>query len=204
MNIDGRRIDPRSIVIHGDDGMENRCGYRAAPPHPTSTFAAESAMEFAEMATDARHTRYYTRYGNPTNERVEAIIAGLEGAEACLLAASGMGAISTAVLTLVNAGDDVIIQRNHYMGTSKLFAELLPRSASPRRLSIRRRRTAFAEALTSRTRLIVVETPANPTMQLTDLAAVATIAKKHGALTLADNTFASRSTSDHSIAGSIW
>lgn len=190
MTNDRRRLDPRSIVIHGDDGIE-RTADIAPPLHPTSTFAAESALEFAEMATDARHTRYYTRYGNPTNERVEAIIAGLEGAEACLLTASGMGAIATAVLTLVNAGDHVIIQRNHYMGTSKLFAEMLPRFGVTSTVVDQASPDAFAEALTSSTKLIVVETPANPTMQLTDLAAVAAIAKRHGALTLADNTFAS-------------
>src|SRR3954449_12371914 len=96
--------DPASIVIHGDDGLE-RTADIAPPLHPTSTFAAVSADEFASMATDARHPRYYTRYGNPTNERGEAILAALEGAEASMLTASGMGALSTAVLTLVSAGD---------------------------------------------------------------------------------------------------
>src|SRR5215212_6918736 len=95
-----RPLDVASIVIHGDDGIEPVTDV-APPLHPTSTFAATDAAEFAAMATDTRHPRYYTRYGNPTHQRVEAVLAALEGAEAAMLTASGMGAIATAVLTLV-------------------------------------------------------------------------------------------------------
>ncbi len=185
-----RALDFDSIVIHADDGIEQTADI-APPLHPTSTFAAESAAEFAEMATDARHPRYYSRYGNPTNQRVEAIIAKLEGAEAAILAASGMGAISTAVLTFVNAGDHVIIQRNHYMGTSKLFAELLPRFGVRTTFVDQTDINAFESAIEDTTRLIVVESPANPTMQLTDLRAIADLARSRSIKTLADNTFSS-------------
>lgn len=185
-----RALDFESIVIHGDDGIEQTADI-APPLHPTSTFAAESAAEFAEMATDARHPRYYSRYGNPTNQRVEAIIAKLEGAEAAILAASGMGAISTAVLTFLSAGDHVIIQRNHYMGTSKLFAELLPRFGVRTTVVDQTEISAFESAIEDATKLIVIETPANPTMQLTDLRAVADLARTRSIKTLADNTFSS-------------
>jgi methionine-gamma-lyase len=184
------QLDPASIVIHGDDGIEPVADI-APPIHPTSTFAAEDAAEFAAMATDARHPRYYTRYGNPTHQRVEAVLAALEGAEAAMLAASGMGAISTAVLTIVGAGDHVIAQRNHYMGTAKLFSELLPRFGVRTTIVDQTDVAAFADAIEDRTRLIVVESPANPTMQLTDLRAVADLARAREITTLADNTFAS-------------
>ena len=143
------------------------------------------------MATDSRHPRFYTRYGNPTHQRVEAVLASLEGAEAAMLAASGMGALSTAVLTLVSTGDHVVAQRNHYMGTTKLFDELLPRFGISVTFVDQTDLAAFEGALESNTRLIMVETPANPTMQLTDLRAVADLARPRGITTLADNTFAS-------------
>lgn len=187
---DPRRLDPASLVIHADDGIEHVADV-APPIHPTSTFVAESAAEFAAMATDARHPRYYTRYGNPTHERGEAVLAALEGAESAMLTASGMGAMATAVLTLVGAGDHVVIQRNHYMGTAKLFAELLPRFGVRATAIDQTEVEAFAAALEPTTRLIVVESPANPTLQLTDLAAVAELATARGILTIADNTFVS-------------
>src|SRR3546814_3167733 len=79
------------------------------------------------MANTPRHPAFYTRYGNPVQKRVEAILAELEGTETALLMASGMGAISTTILALVSRGDHVIAQRRHYMSTSKLFEEVLPR-----------------------------------------------------------------------------
>jgi methionine-gamma-lyase len=187
---DARELDPASLVVHGDEGIEAIADI-APPLHPTSTFAAGDAAEFAAMATDARHPRYYTRYGNPTHQRAEAILARLEGAEACLLAASGMGAIATTLLTLLNAGDHVVAQRNHYMGTSKLLTDLLPRFGVRCTTVDQTSVAAFADVIEPATRVIVVETPANPTMQLTDLRAVAELARIHGIVTLADNTFAS-------------
>ncbi len=183
-------LSPASLVIHADEASEASASV-APPLYQTSTFRAETAEEFAAMATEARHPRYYTRYGNPTLARAEAVVAALEGAEAALVTASGMGAISTAVLTLVGQGDHVIAQRNHYMGTSKLLAEFLPRFGITSTLVDQTDPAAFAAALTPRTTLILVETPANPTLQLTDLRAVAEIARGQGILTLADNTFAS-------------
>src|SRR3954452_22606976 len=115
-----------TTVIHGDDGIELTSDV-APPLHPTSTFSASSAEEFARMSSDARHPRYYTRYGNPTHERVEAIIAGLEGAEAALMFSSGMGAMSVAAFSLLQSGSHVVVQRNHYMGTAGLFSDLLPK-----------------------------------------------------------------------------
>jgi cystathionine beta-lyase/cystathionine gamma-synthase len=179
-----------SLVVHGDEDVEATTDV-GPPIHQTSTFAAGSAAEFAAMATDARHPRYYSRYGNPTLERVEAVVRALEGAEAVLVTASGMGAIATAILTIVQHGDHVVAQQNHYMGTAKLLAELLPRFGVASTLVDQTAPDAFAAAITERTRLIVVETPANPTLQLTDLRAVANLARARAIVTLADNTFAS-------------
>ena len=93
--------------------------------HQTATFRATDDATFLKMSTTPRHDAYYTRDGNPTISDVEALIAALEGAETCLLTASGMGAMSTAVLGLVRQGDHVVAQRSHYMGTTQLLGEVL-------------------------------------------------------------------------------
>ncbi|MBX3014975.1 MAG: aminotransferase class I/II-fold pyridoxal phosphate-dependent enzyme [Caldilineaceae bacterium] len=197
-NIDPREHDAlhpddwalASLVIHADD--EFAVDSSIAPPiYQTATFRAESAADFADMATQPRHARYYTRYGNPTLARVEKIVAELEGAESALVTASGMGAITTTVFALVQQGDHVVAQRNHYMGTTKLLTEILPRFGVTTTLVDQTDPAAFAAALRPETKLILVETPANPTLPLTDLAAIAALARPRGILTFCDNTFAS-------------
>ena len=179
-----------SLAVHGDEGIEETADI-APPIHMTSTFAASSAAEFAEMATVPRHPRYYTRDGNPSHQRAESVIAALEGGEGATVTASGMGAISTTILSLVKAGDAVVAQRNHYMGSSKLLGELLPRFGVDVTLVDQTDAGAFEAATTDRTAVILVETPSNPTGQLTDLSAVAGLARARGITTVCDNTFAS-------------
>jgi methionine-gamma-lyase len=179
-----------SLVIHADDEFATDSAI-APPIHQTSTFRAGSAADFAAMATQPRHSRYYTRYGNPTLERAETIIAQLEGAEAALVTGSGMGAITTTILALVQSGDHIVAQRNHYMGTTKLLTEILPRFGVTATLVDQTDVAAFAAALRPETKLLLVETPSNPTMQLTDLQAIADLARPRNILTFCDNTFAS-------------
>ena len=179
-----------SLVIHADDEFATDSAI-APPIHQTSTFRARSAADFAAMATQPRHSRYYTRYGNPTLERAETIIAQLEGAEAALVTGSGMGAITTTILALVQSGDHIVAQRNHYMGTTKLLTEVLPRFGVTATLVDQTDVAAFADALRPETKLLLVETPSNPTMQLTDLQAIADLARPRNILTFCDNTFAS-------------
>ncbi len=134
---------------------------------------------------------YYTRYGNPLHERVAALVAGLEGAESGLCFASGMAAISTVMVGLLQAGDHVVAQANHYMGTSLLLTEVLPRLGVTATLVDQRDTDAFIAAIRPGTRLVHLETPANPTLALTDIAAVADAAHRAGALVTVDNTVAS-------------
>ena len=179
-----------TLLQHGD-ALPGDDSSVAPPIHPSATFRADDAAHFAQMASQSRHPRYYTRYGNPTLERVAQLIAGLEGGEAALLASSGMGAISATLIGLLKAGDHVVAQTNHYMGTTRLLTELLPRYGVQASLVEQGSVAAFEAAMRPETRLLVVETPANPTLALTDLAAVAALARAHGAITVADNTFAS-------------
>ncbi len=183
------QAQPETVVIHGDgdEGLAD-----VAPPiHTSSTFRARSDEEFERIASETRPERFYSRYGNPTVARVERIVAALEGCESGLLFGSGMGAISTAVLTLLSAGEHVVAQRSHYMGTIRLLTELLPRFGVECTLVEQGDTAAFESALRPNTRLMLVETPSNPLLKLTDLTAVAALARARGVLTLADNTFAS-------------
>ena len=178
-----------TTLIHGDAGLDGDSSV-APPIHPSVTYRGASAEHFREMATVPRHSRFYTRYGGPTHERVEAILAQIERGESALLLGSGMAAITTTVLAHVATGDHVVAQRSHYMGTTQLVTRVLARFGVAATIVDQSDLAAFAAALTPRTRLILVESPSNPLLALTDLAAVADIARARGITTIADNTFA--------------
>jgi cystathionine gamma-lyase len=188
LNLEELRTE--TLVVHGDDWVTDD-GTVAPAIYYTATFRAQSSSEFAEMAETPRHPRYYTRYGNPVHERVKKIMAELEGTETALVTGSGMGAIATTILALVSAGDHVIAQTRHYMSTAKIMDEMLPRFGVEVTLVEQADINAFAEAIRPNTKLIMVETPANPTLVVTDLAAVVELARPHGIIVVADNTFAS-------------
>ncbi|WP_322996391.1 aminotransferase class I/II-fold pyridoxal phosphate-dependent enzyme [Castellaniella sp.] len=180
----------QTLVLHGDAA----CHHDAAvvpPIHYSATFRAESAEQFSAMATSVRPANFYTRHGNPVNKHVEAILAGLEGTETALLTGSGMGAICTTILALLQAGDHVVAQQRHYMSTSKLFTEVLPRYGVRVSFFDQTDLDSLRAALQPDTKLIMLETPVNPSLSITDLAAVAEIARARGILTVVDNTFAS-------------
>src|SRR5262249_40864695 len=147
----------------------NRTSAISPPIWQTTTFSAETAEEFAEIAVATRPAEFYTRYGNPNHEMVEATIAALEGGEAALLTGSGMGAIFASIAGILQTGDHVIAQHNHYAGATTLFKQFLPRWGIEVTFVDQTRNDEFADAVKSNTKLIYVETPVNPLMQITDL-----------------------------------
>lgn len=179
-----------TMVIHADADVTSEKGVAPAI-HYSAVFKAEDSAEFIAMSSEPQHPRNYTRYGNPVHERVKTVMAQLEGTETALVTASGMGAIATTVLALVKAGDHVIGQRRHYMSTSKLLDDMLPRFGIEVTLVEQEDAAAFEAAIRPNTRLILLESPVNPVLMLTDIAAVTRVAKAHGILTMADNTFSS-------------
>jgi len=179
-----------SLVLHGDEG----CGTETSvvpPIYYSATFKARNAHDFSAMATASRPAAFYTRHGNPVNKHVEAILAKLEGTETALLTGSGMGAISTTILALLKAGDHVAVQQRHYVSTTKLFGEVLTGYGVQVSTFDQTDLSSLEAVLRPNTRLIMVETPVNPSLSITDLAAVGKIAHDRGILTVADNTFAS-------------
>jgi cystathionine beta-lyase/cystathionine gamma-synthase len=161
------------------------------PIYQTSTFRLRTPEEGATMAEEVAPERYYTRYGSPNAKQVEAVLAGLEGAEAALVVGSGMAAVSAAILSQVRAGDHVVAQKTHYTATLSLLTDTLPRFGVEVTQVDQRDLSAFEQAIRPNTRVVYTESPTNPTMDLTDLRATAELAHSVGALAITDNTFAS-------------
>lgn len=180
---------PDTRAIHADrDANETRAV--TAPIWQTSTFWADSSEEFLHQAATPMTDHFYTRSGNPNLSQAATVVAALEGAESAVLAASGMGAITSTVLAFVSAGEHVVAQEGLYPGTSSFLRNLAPRLGIETTLVDQRDPDAFASAVRDTTRLIILETPSNPLLHITDLAAVTAMARSRGILTMADNTFA--------------
>lgn len=169
----------------------NETSSLAMPIFQTSTFRFESVDQGRTLSAAKAPTHLYTRWGNPTVRAPELALAELEGGEAALCFASGMAAGSTAVMATVSGGDHIVAAASLYAGMVELFERVLPRFGVTTTFVDATDLGAIEAAITDATRLIYVETPANPTLALTDLAGVARIAKARGVFTIADNTWAS-------------
>ncbi len=182
------------------EGLQSKSVYASKPLNHTSaisppiwqttTFGAETAEDFAEIAVATKPAEFYTRNGNPNHAMVEATLAALEGGEAAQVFSSGMGAIFAAMGCLLETGDHVVAQRNHYAGATTLMKEFLPRWGIEITYVDQTNNGEFAAAVRPNTKLIYVETPVNPLMQITDMRFVVELAKDRGVITICDNTFA--------------
>jgi methionine-gamma-lyase len=190
-------VDPRTRKqgattrnIHAGGHVDQASGAVAPPIYQTSTFAFESCAQGAARFTGEDEGYIYTRMGNPTVARLEEAVSTLESGAGGLSTASGMAALCTTLFALLRGGD-------HLVGTSSVYG--------PSRMVVERDFSRFGvastfvdtsdlaavkDALRPETKLIFVETPANPTIVLTDIAATVAIAHEHGALLVVDNTFA--------------
>jgi methionine-gamma-lyase len=161
------------------------------PIYQTSTFRYDTMADGAALGADQGTGWYYTRWGNPTTRLFEELMAELEGGEDALAAASGMGAIATAILSVLEPGGHVISPRGVYQATFELFREIVPQYNVEVTLLDSIETDAYEHALRPNTRLLYIETPNNPLMQVTDIAAVVALARRAGAVTICDSTFAS-------------
>jgi O-succinylhomoserine sulfhydrylase len=132
----------------------------------------------------------YSRFANPTMDMFQNRMALLEGAEAARAFATGMSAVTNAVMSQVRAGDHIVAARALFGGCRYVVEDLMPRFGVPSTLVDGRDPENFARAMQPNTKVIFVETPTNPTLELVDIAAVAAIAKAHGARLIVDNVFA--------------
>jgi methionine-gamma-lyase len=177
-------------AIHkGYDPLDHE-GALTPPLHLTSTFAFPTAENGGDRFAGEAEGHIYSRISNPTLALLEGRLADLEGAEAGLACASGMGAITAALWTLLSPGDELIVDETLYGCTYAFLTHGLAKFGirithvdltDPANLSA---------ALSDKTRIVYFETPANPNMRLVDIAAVSKIARDAGALTIVDNTYA--------------
>ena len=168
-----------------------KTGVPLLPPiYQNSTFQFRSASECASACIDEESGYIYTRWGNPTQKALEQKIAALEGAEAALATASGMGAISTALLTALADGGHVVAMENLYSATFHLLNEDLAQMGVETTFVDATDPNKIESAIRPDTKIIYLESPTNPLLKLVDLAACAEIAKEHNITTIIDNTFA--------------
>lgn len=171
------------------DPMANE-GALTPPLHLTSTFVFDSAEAGGEMFAGERPGHIYSRISNPTLDLLERRIALLEGAEAGLALASGMGAITATLWTLLAPGDEVIVDQTLYGCTFAFMRHGLAKFGITITHVDLRDPANLARAISGKTRVVYFETPANPNMRLVDIAAVSRIARASGALVVVDNTYA--------------
>ena len=157
------------------------------PIYQTSTFeVTDNDQQVRATSTDM----FYTRYGNPTHTVAEKAIAELEGADAALLFASGMNAITTSILSLLKSGDHVVAQRDIYGGATKFFSQWLPKLGIETTFVDTVEYDQHARAIRPNTKLLYLESPTNPTLRVVDLRKVAALARQHNLITFIDSTFA--------------
>ena len=184
----GRGI--RTTAVHGGEVPDPNTGASAPDITMSSTFVQDEPTGFSFATAGDASQFIYTRWGNPTVRMLEQKLAALEGGEACAAFASGMAATAGLLLSQLKAGDHLVISEVNYPGTAELARSTLPdfgievtpvNTAEPERVR---------DAVRPTTRLVWVETPANPVLRLTDLRAVAEIAHSAGAALAVDSTFA--------------
>jgi methionine-gamma-lyase len=156
----------------------------------TANFTFASTEEMKRWAEGKSPAYIYTRYGNPTLTTAEQKIAALEGAEAAVVAASGTAAISAALLSVLQAGDEVIATRQLYGGSYRLLRDIFPRFGIGVRL-VEADLVGMEKLVGPRTKALYVETPTNPTLRLVDLSKAVAFAQEWGLVSIVDNTFAS-------------
>jgi cystathionine beta-lyase/cystathionine gamma-synthase len=174
-------------AVRGGADLSKKNGPLSTPIYQTSTFeVVDNDQQLRATHTDM----FYTRYGNPTHSVAENAIAELEGTDAALLFASGMGAVTTTILALLKAGDHVIAQRDIYGGVNKFLTQWLPKLGIETTLVDTVEYEQHEKAIRATTRLLYLESPTNPTLRVVDLKKAAGIARKHALISMIDSTFA--------------
>ena len=157
----------------------------------TSSFVFDSAAQAAARFSGAEPGNIYSRFTNPTVTAFEERLAALEGAEACVATSSGMSAILSCVMGLLSAGDHIVASRSLFGSTVNLFNNILTRFNIETTFVSATDVAAWEAAIRPSTKLLFVETPSNPLTEISDIAVLASVARKAGALLAVDNCFCS-------------
>lgn len=157
----------------------------------TSSFVFESAAQAAARFSGEEEGNVYARFTNPTVTAMQQRLAALEGAEACVATASGMAAIMSTVMALMQSGDHIVASRGLFGATQQLFGNILSKFGIETTFVPATDLEAYRAAVTPQTKLFFVESPSNPLTELVDIATVAAIAHEAGAVLAVDNCFCS-------------
>ncbi len=177
-------------AIHDGYDPSTSEGALVPPVYMTSTFTFETAEQGAAMFSGEEQGHFYSRISNPTLSLLELRMASLEGAEAAMATASGMGAITSTLWTLLEQGDEILVDKTLYGCTFSFFQHGLTKFGVSIKHVDMRRPENVREAINEKTKVIYFETPANPNMRLVEIGAVAQIAKENDIITVVDNTYA--------------
>jgi O-succinylhomoserine sulfhydrylase len=184
-----KSLRPASLLVHGGT-MRSNFGETSEALFLTSGFVYDSAEQAEQTFLGEVEHFQYSRFGNPTVQMLESRLALLEGAEACRATATGMAAVSAALLSHLKTGDRVVASRALFGSCYWIVATLLPRYGIETQFVDGGDLAAWKEALGSKTDLVLLESPSNPMLDILDLQAVADLAHAAGAIVVVDNVFA--------------
>ena len=182
-------LHPDTLLVHGGT-LRSSFGETSEALFLTSGYVYNNAADAEARFKNEVEGYTYSRFANPTNTMFETRMALLEGAEAARSTATGMAAVSSALLAYLKAGDHVVAAKALFGACRLVIEEMLPRFGISSTLIDGRDLSAWRGAIRDNTRVLFCESPANPTLELVDLAGVAAIAKSAGALLMVDNVFA--------------
>lgn len=188
---DIRKHHQETQCIHAGSMPGDETGAVITPIYQTSTFSFKDVDHGADLFAGKRKGYIYTRMANPTIESLENTVAILEGGHKGLGCGSGMAAIHTTFAALLNAGDHVVCSEPVYGPTNTLLVSVLSKFGIETTFVDTSDANAVEKAVESKTKVVFVETPGNPTLVVTDLKSIADIAHRHGAKLVVDNTFMS-------------
>jgi O-acetylhomoserine (thiol)-lyase len=179
-----------TISIHGGYTTDPTTKSVAVPIYQTVSYEFDNAQHGADLFNLAVPGNIYTRLMNPTNDVLEKRVAELEGGLAGLVVSSGMAAINYAILTIAEAGDNIVATPQLYGGTYTLFAHMLPKQGIEVRFAENDSPEAIEKLIDAKTKAVFCETIGNPAGNIVDIEAIASAAHKHGVAVIVDNTVA--------------
>ncbi len=179
---------PETLAVHAGT-VRSQFNEHSEAMFLTSSFVFDSAAQAAARFIGEEPGNIYSRFTNPTVSMFEERLAALEGAEQCVATASGMSAILTCGLGLLKSGDHIVASRSIFGSTVNLFGTIFKRFGVETTFVSATDVSEWEAAVKPQTRLFFLETPSNPLTEISDIAALAAVAHKHGALLAVDNCF---------------
>ncbi|ABR49504.1 O-acetylhomoserine/O-acetylserine sulfhydrylase [Alkaliphilus metalliredigens QYMF] len=186
-----KKLSFETLQVHGGQVVDGTTKSRAVPIYQTTSYVFDDAQDAADLFALKKEGNIYTRIGNPTTDVLEKRIAALEGGVAAVATASGMSAITYAILNVAKPGDEIVAAATLYGGTYTLFSNTFKRLNIKVVLVDPDDFEAVDQAINENTKAVFIETIGNPEINVIDIEKIAEIAHDHGIPLIVDNTFAS-------------